>query len=89
LIDKESREDWVSSLQRERMSSEKSWQTALVLSVLFGWAGADRFYVRRAGLGILKLLTCGGIVVWWVLDVVLLLREQMIDGYGRTLRRAR
>ena len=79
--------NWVASLRRERTSSEKNWHTALVLSVLLGWAGADRFYIRRPGLGILKLLTCGGILTWWIIDLMFLLREQMKDGCGRTLRR--
>lgn len=58
----EANADWVASLRRERGDSEKSWAAAFVLSALFGWVGADRFYVGRRGLAIWKLLTMGGIL---------------------------
>lgn len=41
---------------------------ALVLWLVFGWAGGHRFYLERPGTGILMLLTGGGLVVWWALD---------------------
>lgn len=43
----------------------------LVLSVLFGWLGADRFANRQIGLGLLKLVTLGGFGLWWIIDIVL------------------
>ena len=43
----------------------------VVLSVLFGWLGADRFYANHVGLGILKLLTFGGYGIWWIIDIIL------------------
>ncbi len=49
----------------------KDFTTALILSVLLGWLGADRFYINQTGLGVLKLLTCGGWGVWWLIDIIL------------------
>ena len=43
----------------------------LVLAVLFGWVGADRFANRQIGLGILKLVTLGGFGIWWLVDIVI------------------
>lgn len=39
----------------------KSKTTAIILSVLVGSLGVDRFYLGYTGLGILKLLTCGAV----------------------------
>lgn len=44
--------------------------TILLLSVLCGTLGIDRFMLGEVGLGILKLFTCGGCYVWWIIDMV-------------------
>ncbi len=79
--------DWLDSLRRQRTASDKDWNRAFILSVLFGFLGADRFYLGRIGLGILKLLTFGGYFVWWVVDIILLLQGRMKDDLGREVRR--
>lgn len=42
---------------------------ALVLSVVVGGWGIDRFYIGDTGLGVLKLITAGGLGVWWLVDL--------------------
>lgn len=46
---------------------------ALVLSILLGGVGADRFFVGDIGLGVVKLLTCGGLGIWWLIDIFLIM----------------
>ena len=60
--------------------------TALLLSVFFGTLGVDRFYLGQAGLGIAKLLTCGGAGVWAMIDTILIGMGKMRDGQGNSLR---
>ncbi len=74
---------WVGALSHERRQSEKNWWVALLLSAFFGCIGADRFYLGRGDLGVLKLITIGGFVIWWAFDFILLLCGRMEDGAGR------
>ncbi|QMT98784.1 TM2 domain-containing protein [Mycoplasma tullyi] len=41
-----------------------------ILSFLFGYLGVDRFYSGRMGLGVLKLITAGGLGFWWIWDFI-------------------
>jgi len=43
----------------------------LLISLFAGTMGVDRFYQGRPVLGILKLLTLGGLGVWWVIDILI------------------
>ena len=46
----------------------KDPQTALIISIFLGSYGIDRFYIGDTGLGIGKLLTCGGLGIWAIVD---------------------
>ena len=46
---------------------------ALILSVLTGNLGIDRFYIGATGLGIGKLITCGGLGIWTIIDWFLIM----------------
>lgn len=50
---------------------DKNWIAALLLSILVGSLGIDRFYMGYIGLGILKLITLGGFGIWWLIDLIL------------------
>ena len=49
-----------------------NWIATLLISALVGWLGIDRFMMGKIGTGILKLITAGGLFVWWIIDLVLI-----------------
>lgn len=66
-------------------SAPKSFLTAALLSAGLGFLGVDRFYLGHTVLGIAKLVTCGGLGIWWIIDLILILAGQMKDSNGRAL----
>lgn len=46
---------------------------ALILSILAGTLGVDRFFIGDIGLGVIKLITCGGFGIWAVIDWFLIM----------------
>jgi len=46
---------------------------SLIVSILVGSLGIDRFIIGDTGLGIGKLLTCGGLGIWAIVDWFLIM----------------
>ena len=49
-----------------------NWTLTLIMSILFGSLGVDRFIMGHVGLGLLKLFTFGGCGIWWLIDLILI-----------------
>ena len=66
----------------EQQTSDKDWTTLLILSILLGGLGVDRFYAGHIGLGVLKLLTLGGCGFWSLIDIILVAVGNFTDADG-------
>lgn len=66
------------------MAKEKkrkvNWVLTLIMSIIFGWLGIDRFIMGHVGLGILKLITLGGCGIWWLVDLILIATKHDFEG---------
>jgi hypothetical protein len=76
-----------SRLAHEGVPGGKDWLTTLLLSWFLGYVGVDRFYLGYTGLGILKLLTGGGLGIWWLIDFIKIASNKMKDSQGRPLNK--
>ena len=55
------------------VNSMKDPTISIILSILVGVLGVDRFYIGDIGLGVGKLLTGGGCYIWALVDIFLIM----------------
>jgi len=70
--------DSITNLDESRWSAVqmvpyKDPTTSLIISILIGGLGIDRFYIGDTGMGVGKLLTCGGLGIWTIVDWFLIM----------------
>ena len=67
--------------------SDSQWVVTLLLAFLLGVIGAHRFYVGKTGTGILLLLTFGGLGIWLLIDLILIITGQFTNKAGEKIAR--
>jgi|TARA_B100000959_G_C14515239_1_gene433033 TM2 domain-containing membrane protein YozV len=67
--------------------SDKKMVTACLLCFFLGGLGIHRFYVGKAGTGILMILTLGGLGIWVIIDFVMIITGGFKDSNARDLQR--
>jgi TM2 domain-containing membrane protein YozV len=56
---------------------------SIILSLFAGLFAVDRFYVGDIGLGIIKLLTCGGSFIWIFIDWFIIMERTRQVNYKK------
>ena len=80
-------------LQKEKLlnssttTSTTDWLTLFLLTFFVGVLGVHRFYVGKIGTGFLMLLTLGGLGVWFLVDLILVVTGQFTNKYGQKIPR--
>lgn len=62
--------------------SMKNPTTFLILSILLGVIGIDRFMLGDIGMGILKLLTWGLCLILWIVDICTIMNKVRERNYN-------
>ncbi|MBC8257727.1 MAG: TM2 domain-containing protein [SAR324 cluster bacterium] len=63
----------------------KSKLTAILLCFFLGGLGIHRFYLGYTLIGVLQLLTLGGLGIWAIIDLVRLIIGKLADAEGNDL----
>ena len=64
-------------------TSSKKRTVALVLCFFLGVIGIHRFYVGKTGTGIAQILTLGGLGIWALIDLIMILVGSFTDADGK------
>lgn len=78
---------WIPISHIPGVYSTRSRRTAIALAFFGGILGMDRFYLGRFGTGLAKMITMGGLGVWWLFDIIGLGARLTTDVDGLPLRK--
>jgi TM2 domain-containing membrane protein YozV len=65
--------------------SNKKLLPAFILCFLLGIFGAHRFYVGKMITGVIQLVTLGGLGIWMLIDLIMIVLGSFTDKSGRKL----
>lgn len=68
------------------MNSERSYAATLILCFFLGILGIHRFYAGKIVTGILMLITTGGFLIWWIIDLIVIIFGGFKDKQGKPIR---
>ena len=66
--------------------SDKGFVPALILCLFLGGFGAHRFYAGKIGTGILMFLTLGGLGIWSLIDLIMIVTGSFKDKNGLPIK---
>ena len=65
--------------------TEKRILPAFLLCFFFGIFGVHRFYVGKVGTGILQIVTLGGLGIWTLIDLIMIIVGAFTDKEGNKI----
>jgi TM2 domain-containing membrane protein YozV len=72
--------------ENESERSEKGFVPTLLLAIFLGGLGAHRFFVGKIGTGIVQLLTLGGLGIWALIDIIMIIVGSFRDKQGLPIK---
>jgi len=66
--------------------SDKDYLAMILLCFFLGTLGVHRFYAGKIGTGILMLVTLGGLGIWQIIDLIMIIVGNFRDADGYLIK---
>jgi len=70
----------------QQQTSEKNYIVMILLCFFLGSLGIHRFYVGKIGTGILMIITLGGLGIWALIDLIMIIVGKFKDKEGKEIK---
>jgi len=67
------------------VNTQRHYLAVFFFSLFFGVFGVDRFYLGKFWTGLIKLLTLGGLGIWALIDLTMVMSGSMRDKQGNEM----
>ena len=71
--------------QNTQPTGQKDWMTTLLICLFAGGLGIHRFYTGHIGIGVIQLFTGAGCGIWWLIDLIAIIKGTFKDSNGNLL----
>ena len=81
------KEELLSRNESSGLTTDNTWLVALLLCLFVGFLGIHRFYVGKSGTGFLQIITLGGLGIWVLIDLIMIVMGKFTDKEGNFISR--
>ena len=81
------KEELLNRNESSALTTDNTWLVALLLCLFVGFLGIHRFYVGKSGTGFLQIITLGGLGIWVLIDLIMIVMGKFTDKEGNFISR--
>ena len=81
------KEELLNRNESSGLTTDNTWLVALLLCLFVGFFGIHRFYVGKSGTGFLQIITLGGLGIWVLIDLIMIVMGKFTDKEGNFISR--